>query len=59
MGDGSTISWHGNFQGCENGENGTILVYEENFNKDTERIKHVAAGWDNIVIPAIRNLFTL
>lgn len=98
---GGSLSWHGNFQGYESAEHGTILVSDiekelkytsfdpnfgledipinylhvtyklrlaedqteltvivENFNTNTERIKHVAAGWDNIVIPAIRNIFS-
>lgn len=34
-----------------------LIVTIENFNKDPDRIGHVAKGWDNIVIPAINTLF--
>lgn len=28
----------------------------ENFNDDADRIKHIAKGWDNIVLPAIEKI---
>lgn len=32
----------------------TLLVTSiENFNRDPERMKHIAGGWDNIVLPAL------
>jgi uncharacterized protein YndB with AHSA1/START domain len=30
----------------------------ENMNKDPNRMKHVAAGWDNIVLPSLVQLFS-
>jgi hypothetical protein len=40
-------------------EDKTRLVTSiENFNRDPERMKHIASGWDGIVLPALASIFS-
>jgi uncharacterized protein YndB with AHSA1/START domain len=39
----------------EHGDATLLTTTIENFNGDTERTKHIAAGWDGIVLPALKN----
>lgn len=34
-----------------------VTTIIENFNSDPKRLEHVAAGWDNIVLPGLAKMF--
>lgn len=34
-----------------------LITTVENFNGDPTRLEHIAKGWDNIVLPAIKKIF--
>lgn len=39
------------------GDSTELITTIENFNGDTQRDIHLAAGWDSIVLPALQKLF--
>jgi uncharacterized protein YndB with AHSA1/START domain len=41
----------------DNGGKTELITTIENFNGDPKRLEHIAAGWDNIVLPALTKIF--
>lgn len=44
---------HITYELTETGGKTRLVTSIENFNGDPERMKHIASGWDNIVLPAL------